>query len=223
MPPDASAIQIPTQSPGKALPRSLLIVWILAVLIGVGLALTRIPSVFVGGEVHPLGNDGFYHAARILAIAEDPTSTHAFDPNLHWPEGLWVTWPWAYDYLGGVVTGLLSSDRWSAAKVMVFYPLLWLIANITISGTSLAEYFVNFLNPVGILLGLNGIILLAYIVAIPANEIVKHYAKNKGTDKSQFEFVYFLDAVEKEGRTFVSTENALLDSHKRVKWSFAME
>ncbi len=134
MPAEVSSAQIPTRSSGKAFPRSLLVVWILAVLIGVGLALTRIPSVFVDGEVHPLGNDGFYHAARILAIAEDPTSTHAFDQNLHWPEGLWVTWPWAYDYLGGVVTGMLSSDRLSATKIMVFYPLLWLIANITLVG-----------------------------------------------------------------------------------------
>lgn len=32
---------------------------------------------------------------------------------------------------------------------------------------------VNFLNPVGLLFGLNGVILLlAYVVAIPANEIV---------------------------------------------------
>jgi ferrous iron transport protein B len=50
--------------------------------------------------------------------------------------------------------------------------VIWLIANITIGGTSIAEYMVNLLNPFGILLGLNGIILVAYIVAIPANEIV---------------------------------------------------
>jgi ferrous iron transport protein B len=30
----------------------------------------------------------------------------------------------------------------------------------------------DFLNPIGVLFGLNGIILVAYIVAIPANEIV---------------------------------------------------
>jgi ferrous iron transport protein B len=47
-----------------------------------------------------------------------------------------------------------------------------LVANITIEGQSLAEYIVNFLNPMGILIGLNGVILLAYIIAIPANEIV---------------------------------------------------
>jgi ferrous iron transport protein B len=50
--------------------------------------------------------------------------------------------------------------------------VIWLIANIQISGTSLAEYMINFLNPLGLLIGLNGVILVAYIVAIPANEIV---------------------------------------------------
>jgi ferrous iron transport protein B len=50
--------------------------------------------------------------------------------------------------------------------------VIWLISNITIGGVSLAEYFVGWLDPVAFLFGLNGIILLAYVVAIPANEIV---------------------------------------------------
>jgi ferrous iron transport protein B len=50
--------------------------------------------------------------------------------------------------------------------------VIWLVSNITVSGTSIAEYMINFMNPFGFLLGLNGVILLAYIVAIPANEIV---------------------------------------------------
>jgi ferrous iron transport protein B len=50
--------------------------------------------------------------------------------------------------------------------------VIWLSANLTIQGTSIAEYLINFLNPFGLLLGLNGVILVAYIVAIPANEIV---------------------------------------------------
>lgn len=49
---------------------------------------------------------------------------------------------------------------------------IWLVANITINGVSVAEYIINFLDPIGILIGLNGVILLAYIIAIPANEIV---------------------------------------------------
>lgn len=50
--------------------------------------------------------------------------------------------------------------------------VIWLIANINIAGVSIAENLINFLNPLGILIGLNGVILVAYIVAIPANEIV---------------------------------------------------
>lgn len=50
--------------------------------------------------------------------------------------------------------------------------VIWLLANISVGSLSLAEHIVDFLNPFGMLIGLNGIILLAYIIAIPANEIV---------------------------------------------------
>ncbi|MGE3618704.1 MAG: nucleoside recognition domain-containing protein, partial [Gemmatimonadales bacterium] len=50
--------------------------------------------------------------------------------------------------------------------------VIWLVANVTIGGTSLADHLVRLLDPVGVLIGLNGVILLAYVVAIPANEIV---------------------------------------------------
>jgi ferrous iron transport protein B len=50
--------------------------------------------------------------------------------------------------------------------------VIWLLANIKIAEVSVAEHVMNFLNPFGVLLGLNGVILLAYIIAIPANEIV---------------------------------------------------
>jgi len=50
--------------------------------------------------------------------------------------------------------------------------VIWLISNIQVGGVSLAEHTVDFLDPFGIAVGLNGVILLAYIIAIPANEIV---------------------------------------------------
>ncbi|WKZ34267.1 MAG: nucleoside recognition domain-containing protein [Anaerolineales bacterium] len=50
--------------------------------------------------------------------------------------------------------------------------VIWLASNINIAGESIAAHLINFLNPVGLLIGLNGVILLAYVVAIPANEIV---------------------------------------------------
>ena len=50
--------------------------------------------------------------------------------------------------------------------------VIWLISNIGVGGASLAEHAIAWMNPFGILLGLNGVILVAYIIAIPANEIV---------------------------------------------------
>ncbi|WP_405287445.1 ferrous iron transport protein B [Gaopeijia maritima] len=50
--------------------------------------------------------------------------------------------------------------------------VIWLSSNITVGGTSVAEHLVSWLDPVGLLVGLNGVVLLAYVVAIPANEIV---------------------------------------------------
>lgn len=50
--------------------------------------------------------------------------------------------------------------------------VIWLVANVTVSEISIAEYLINWLNPLAFVIGLNGIILLAYIIAIPANEIV---------------------------------------------------
>ena len=50
--------------------------------------------------------------------------------------------------------------------------VIWLISNINISDQSVAIWLINGLDPLGILIGLNGVILLAYVVAIPANEIV---------------------------------------------------
>ena len=50
--------------------------------------------------------------------------------------------------------------------------IIWLISNIYIGNESIAVWTINSLDGFGFLLGLNGVILLAYIVAIPANEIV---------------------------------------------------
>ena len=49
---------------------------------------------------------------------------------------------------------------------------IWLISNVTLGDASLAVHSVEWLDGPGLLIGLNGVILLAYIVAIPANEIV---------------------------------------------------
>ena len=73
-------------------------------------------------------------------------------------------------------TSLIDRTMFDLWRAIVFAipagMVIWLVANITIDGVSVANYFINWSNPVAFIFGLNGIILLAYIIAIPANEIV---------------------------------------------------
>ena len=50
--------------------------------------------------------------------------------------------------------------------------VIWLLANIGINGESLLNIIANFLDPFASLMGLDGYILTAFILGIPANEIV---------------------------------------------------
>lgn len=50
--------------------------------------------------------------------------------------------------------------------------VIWCLANININGGSLLSVLSNVLDPLGRLLGMDGVILLAFILAFPANEIV---------------------------------------------------
>lgn len=50
--------------------------------------------------------------------------------------------------------------------------VIWLFANIHIGDTSILNYVANFLNPFAKLMGLDGYILTAFLLGLPANEIV---------------------------------------------------
>lgn len=50
--------------------------------------------------------------------------------------------------------------------------VIWLLANIRVSGLPVISYVSDFLDPLGRLMGLDGVILLAFILGFPANEIV---------------------------------------------------
>ena len=50
--------------------------------------------------------------------------------------------------------------------------LIWVMANINIDGRNLLTWCAGFLEPLGSLMGLDGIILMAFILGFPANEIV---------------------------------------------------
>ncbi len=50
--------------------------------------------------------------------------------------------------------------------------VLWLMANVTVGDASLLHHAADFLDPAGRVLGLDGVILVAFILGFPANEIV---------------------------------------------------
>lgn len=50
--------------------------------------------------------------------------------------------------------------------------LIWVLSHITVGEASLAARLAGWMDPAGRAIGLDGVILLAYVIAIPANEIV---------------------------------------------------
>jgi ferrous iron transport protein B len=143
-----------------------------------------IATVFIGGLV-PAQLAGLISATAVVGIAmlgvgftfivswflsrtmlRGEVSTFSLELPPYRPPRVWQT----------LYTSLIDRTVYVLWRAIVFAmpagAVIWLVANITIGGTSIAEYVINFLNPFGVLLGLNGVILLAYIVAIPANEIV---------------------------------------------------
>ncbi len=75
-----------------------------------------------------------------------------------------------------IYTSLIDRTMYVLWRAIVFAApagaVIWLVANIHIGDPTLAEYIINFLQPLAWVMGLNGVILLAYVIAIPANEIV---------------------------------------------------
>lgn len=75
-----------------------------------------------------------------------------------------------------IYTSLIDRTLIVLGRAVVFAApagaIIWLISNINIQDQSIALWLIEGLSPFGIILGLNGVILLAYILAIPANEIV---------------------------------------------------
>ena len=75
-----------------------------------------------------------------------------------------------------VVRSLLDRTVFVLARaVAVAAPaggVIWLLANITLGDTTILAHITGFLNPVGQFMGLDGVILTAFLLGWPANEIV---------------------------------------------------
>jgi ferrous iron transport protein B len=141
-------------------------------------------SIFIGA-LAPVHLAGFFSAAAVVVVAVLGVTL-----------SLVVSWSLSRTVLRGVAsafslelppyrpprilqtlyTSLIDRTIYVLWRALLFAVpagmVIWLVANVTIGGTSLAELFIHWSNPFGLLMGLNGVILLAYIIAIPANEIV---------------------------------------------------
>ncbi|MCD8026595.1 MAG: ferrous iron transporter B [Clostridiales bacterium] len=98
-----------------------------------------------------------------------------------------------------------------ARAVMVAAPagaVIWLTANIDIAGASVLSYCTDFLDPFGRLLGLDGVIIMAFILGFPANEtvipiIIMTYSAS-GTPEQYTSYEQLFSLLSANGWTFAT-------------------
>lgn len=143
-----------------------------------------IAGIFIGACVPP-ALDGVITAAAVIFVAllgialsfgvswmlsrtvlQGEVSTFSLELPPYRPPRFWQT----------LYTSLIDRTVFVLWRAVIFAlpagVVIWLVANIRIGGVSLAVHFIDWSDPFAALFGLNGVILLAYIIAIPANEIV---------------------------------------------------
>ncbi len=143
-----------------------------------------IASIFIGSMV-PAGVAGLVSAGAVVAIAligiffslvvswglsksvlKGEASSFSLELPPYRPPRVWQT----------LYTSLIDRTMIVLWRAIVFaIPagiVIWVVANVKVGDMSLAEHFIQWSNPFAFVFGLNGVILLAYIIAIPANEIV---------------------------------------------------
>ena len=143
-----------------------------------------IATIFIGALV-PSGFSSIVSTGTVIAVAllgvaftffsswllsrtvlKGEVSTFTLELPPYRPPRFWKT----------LYTSLIDRTLIVLWRAMVFAApagaVIWLISNIYIGEMSIANHAIEIFNEFGWLIGLNGVILLAYIVAIPANEIV---------------------------------------------------
>jgi ferrous iron transport protein B len=143
-----------------------------------------IATIFIGGLV-PAHLAGLVSAAAVTGVAllgvgftflaawalsrtvlKGEVSTFSLELPPYRPPRIWQT----------LYTSIIDRTLLVLWRAVVFAlpagAVIWASANIRIGDLSVAEHLIHGMDPVGLALGLNGVILLAYIVAIPANEII---------------------------------------------------
>jgi len=139
-----------------------LALWLAASAVVIFLAMSRLPAALVDGVYGPAGNDAFYHARRILDAAVGERGFYQFDHTIHVPEGSWLTWPWAYDYLmaQGLKLALLVCPALEPMKFLAYVPVYWASVNTAL--------FIGVARAAGLPLSLSAVGTLAFSLSAMA-------------------------------------------------------
>ena len=80
------------------------------------------------------------------------------------------------DFLKVILVSLRKKVLYVLSRaMMVSVPagaVIWLLCNLKVNNITLLELITEYINPVGVILGVDGVILTAFILGFPANEIV---------------------------------------------------
>lgn len=106
-------------------------IWFVSASLAVFFALLVSDSTIIDGAYLPRGNDSFYHARRILDAAVGTRGFYEFDERLHVPDGTWIPWPWAYDYLMAKATqvALWLNPTLDPMAFIAYVPVAWVLVN----------------------------------------------------------------------------------------------
>ena len=161
---------------------AVILLWLAATAIGMFLALLLVEAAYYQGDYIPTGNDSFYHARRMLDVAIGERGFYQFDVRIHSPDGIWVPWPWAYDWLMGQAAALAVLLRPSTDPMgfLAYVPVAWLAVN--------AALFLAAARQAGLRLSYSALAMLAFAIA-PFVQLMHMVGK---VDHHFFEFTFVL-------------------------------
>ena len=142
-------------------PRLLLLIllWVLATGIAVFFATIIKDSTIIGDLYIPRANDSFYHARRILDAAVGDTGLYQFETRIDPPNGIWIPWPWGYDYLMAWIVriGMWLIPTANANAILAYIPVVWIAIN--------AALFLGCAGALRLSLPMRSLALLAFAIS----------------------------------------------------------
>lgn len=110
------------------------LVWLIGGTIAVLFSLEFLTGASLGDKYVPMGPDSFYHAQRIVPTVVNTSAFYEYDYDSYVPEGAWVSWPWAYDYMLAMVTRVVMkiSGITDPLAVLTYIPVSWVYVNMAL-------------------------------------------------------------------------------------------